>query len=180
MRIRRLWIVLGIVLVPAAAFADDHKAFFGGLSLVNDSTLTGFRLSFTGKPKDGNLHLVGDFSTQSGTHEGFDVRRTTFMGGVRLDVIRRTQALMTGQQATEHPKHLVAVHALVGGVRDSSGDDAVTDGALAVGASYDFVARRFASGAAVGIQVQADYITRLGDADAFPRFSVGGVYWFKD
>lgn len=180
MRIRRLWLVPGMLLLPTVAFADDHKAFFGGLSQIYASTLTGLHLTYEQKtPRPGNLLIVGDFSTQWGTHEGLDLRRTTAMGGVRFAFASRSEAAgPTAQQASGHPRHIGGVHALIGIVNDSDGGDEGTDGALAVGASYAFVARRFASNAALGIRVQADYINRLGDSDGFPRVSVGAVYWF--
>jgi hypothetical protein len=182
MRIRRLWIVLGIVLVPAAAFADDHKAFFGGLSLVNDSTLTGFRLGFTGKPRPGNLSLEGDFSAQRGTHEGLKLWRTTVMGGIRLTFPYDVRASRRpDQQATQgqpaHPRQIFSVYALVGAARDSEPDEAGWNAAFAVGVSYDVVVVRSRSGGGLGVRAQTDFIAR-NDGSDFPRISAGLVYFF--
>ena len=173
MRIRRLWLVLVLLLVPTAARAHDHFAdVCFGVSLAHESILVGpfatvsktFKTSTDSKLR--NVSLIGDLSTHWGSHDDIDVRRVFFMGGLRYT--------FAGES---HQKHLPFVEVLLGGAHndDDDGSDADADPALAIGAGYEHVMSGSPGG--WGIRVQGGYIVRPGDIT--PRISVGFVKRFK-
>lgn len=161
MPIRRLWIVLVLVFLPAAAYADDHRAFFFGGGYEKGSSLWGihgtFDASFTGVSRV--LSSIADVSI----HSGSGVTRRSFMTGLRLAL------------ATSDSEHAGGVHALVGVV--NSNDGLGTDSAVALGASWEYVPNRSTRGSRNwGVRVQADYVMRFDGADDFPRVSAGLLY----
>jgi len=183
MSIRRLWIVLLFVLLPAVAHADIHKAWWAGGGFEAGSVLTGVHLGteWTPEPEDPadtsqypRFFLIGEFSGHGGTHdvngEGGkkNVSRFLYMGGVRWAfAIRKTDVL--------------SAHVLVGGHRstdgdiDDPGDGKVTTGvAGAAGLTWDRILRHWGTRNVpkVGTRVQADYVFRDG-GDAFLRVSGG-------
>jgi hypothetical protein len=160
MPVRRLCIALVILFVPTAAFADDHRALFGGAERGEGSSFWGWRGSFeislTGESRE--VSAVGDYGIQ--WNEG--VRRQLFMTGLRWAV-------------PANVKNVVAVHALAGSVNVSEGGG--TDGVVALGALWDYLPNRGDEGRSNwGIRVQADYVINLGDADNFTRVTAGLLY----
>ena len=161
MPLRRLWIVLGFLLLPAVASADGHRAgLFGGGSYLRGSSLWGVHASGDWAPFTYRKFIfIGDLSVHSGTHDGADVTIKTFMGG--------------GGWAFPKGDHVVTLHGLGGGVR-GGGSRKVG----AVGGSYAFVAHRLAAGWQKGIGVQVDRIL-IKEADDFWRVSAGVVIRYK-
>ena len=94
MRIRPLWVVLAILLVPAIATADGHRArFFGAYSLASGSVLKGAHVNFEylgKKPEAKHFAAVVDYSV----HFGDDFQRHTFTSG--LSVSRRAGQFGSG------------------------------------------------------------------------------------
>ena len=163
--LRRLWVVLAFLLVPAAASADDHRAFFGAGSALHASTLGGFHASGEVRPLHldatwGGLTIIGDFSLHSGTHEGADVTFKTVAGGVGWRV------------ATADGKHAGRVHGLFGGANAEGNTEFVT----ILGGAYEFVPGGTASRFAIRGQVDG-IIPKEGDK--FVRISGGVVFRFK-
>jgi hypothetical protein len=169
MRIQRPWLVFGILLIPTAAGADDHRAgLFFGFSYAQGSRLLGIHGSVElTLPEYEHWSMVADFSRNSGSQNQNDITRVPFLFGVRY-----TAAWQDSQ------KVVPSGHFLVGGVHATGAEDG-TDWAFAMGGGLDFLPLRSKSREGWGIRVQGDYIIRLGDADNFPRVSVGGLYRFK-
>jgi hypothetical protein len=174
MRSRRLWLALGVLLIPSAAQADDHRAgLFAGISFARGSTLVGFHESYevtSPRPANRNLSVVGDFSVNFGSHDnGADVTQVPFMFGVRY----------MPTWLADHQKLVPFGQFLVGGVYTNDGVDDGTDGAFAFGGGVDFLPTRDASHEGWGVRAQFDYIVRGGEGDDIPRFSAGVVYRFR-
>ena len=153
MRCSRFWLVVAMLLVPSAAWADGHRAIFFGLSFSNGSLLTGVHGTFDAGPGD-RVAIVGDLSWHTG--DGTD--RTMYAAGLRF---------LPGYARKTTSRHLVSVHALVGGARESGDNSAVFGG----GAAYEAVLRRTAT-ARVSLRIQGDVFGRTGALDSFGRFSV--------
>jgi hypothetical protein len=181
MRIRRSWLVLGILLVSTTARADDHRAdWFGGLSGGRGSTLVGVHQSYAltlGMP-DFSV-VVADFAVQFGSHNGSDVTQVPYMAGLRANFWK-----------PDHKKHLFFAQVLGGGLYRNSGvtsgnggAKSGNDGAIALGVGWEFLPARQESGGQTigdtwGIRVGFDYIFSIGEFDNAPRLSVGVVYRF--
>jgi hypothetical protein len=169
MRIRwSVIVVIGLLLVPPAAYANDHTAdFFGAPSWAGGSLLSGFHGSFgvtipTGRTAR-HLSGLGDLSVHFGSHKDVDVTRVTALGGLRW-------WLPSGGH-TSAP----FLQGAIGTVNDSAGADEGTHFSAAFGAGWDYVPRGTADGWAVRVQV--DYVISKDD---FPRVSTGLVYRFKN
>jgi hypothetical protein len=169
MRVQRPWLFLLVLLVPAIALADDHKAdVAGAVSYGNGSTTWGPHvMAACSLPfLDHNLSVLGDFSAHFGSDDGSDADRVSLMGGVRY----------TFAKAKSYPKHVPFGHVLLGTVHSHEGGED-TDFAVAFGGGYEFVPYRSANPRQEGVafRVQADYLAGAG----FFRFSGGVVYRFK-
>ena len=132
MLLRRLWIVLLFLLVPAVVSADGHRAgIFGGGSFMKASKVLGVHTStelvlFKSLPR--LLVIPDDISIHNGEHEGVPVTVTTVMwgGGWSLAPTDGTKP------------HMPSVHLLISSVH-SIGTDA--DLAMAVGDVYQLMDR---------------------------------------
>lgn len=174
MRSRRLWLALGVLLIPSAALADDHRAgLFAGISFARGSTLVGFHesLEVTSKtPANRDLSFVADFNVNFGSHDnGNDVTQVPFLFGVRY---------MPTWMA-DHQRLVPFGQLLVGGVYTNDGVDNGTNSAVAFGGGVDFLPTRDATHEGWGIRAQFDYIVRSGERDNIPRFSAGAIYRFS-
>ena len=166
MRIRRLWVALAILSVPAVASADGHRAgIFSAYSAAKGSVLQGahFNVDYAGNDPNAKVFAaMVDYSV----HDGKGFKRHTFSGG--LSVSRRFT----------HPRFkefVVGGQALAGRVwGDGSADWAGT-----FGGSLERVVwvPTTASGKPVEIapKVQTDWIVRSGQAKSFWRVSTGIV-----
>jgi hypothetical protein len=160
MRIRTLWVALAILLVPAIASADGHRArLFAAFSAARGSVLKGAHFSFDypGKKLEHKyLAPMVDYSV----HDGDGFQRHTFTGGLNLS--RRADQVV------------VAAHALGGRVwGDGSADWAGTFGAVIEWIGSPTAARM--EGVLVAPRVQTDWVLRSGEADNFWRVSAGIV-----
>ena len=186
MRIQRSWLAVAVLLIPAAARADDHRADrFGGFSRAGGSSLFGVHVTDAiTLPSRGmtnrDLALLGDLSVHVGSRtpgrsqgradDQHDVTRITFLGGLRWtfakDVADRQQ----------QPKLLPFVHGLLGGVytHDRANDASIAGG---VGGGLDYVLRRGEPREAWATRVQVDYI--VSGQEDFVRVSAGIVYRFR-
>jgi hypothetical protein len=161
--LRRLWIVLAFLLVPAVASADDHRAIFGGGSGLKASKLGGIHLSFEAAPSETDpalkcLLFIGDFGLHTGTHDGADVTIKTFAGGV-------------GWRIAPGAKHSGQVHGLFGGANSEGNTEFVT----ILGAAYELLVSD--SPKRIAIRGQVDGIIPK-EGDKFLRFSGGVVFRF--
>ncbi len=165
MRIRRLSLVVVLLLMPTAARAHDHIAdFFGGGSGGYDSTLWGLhqQLGITLPWVDRDFSAVADLSLHFGTHDGSDLTRATFLGGLRY--MPSGDHRLTG---------LVSFHALVGNVHDA-GLDSSNAKALALGGAFEYLPKGRDTAGGWGVRVLADYVFSRGEG--FARVSAGVVY----
>jgi hypothetical protein len=163
MRIRPLWVALAILLVPAIASADGHRArFFAAFSAASGSVLKGahFNFDYAGNKADHKyLAPMVDYSV----HDGDGFQRHTFTGGLNLS--RRAR------------QFVVAGHALGGRVwGDGSADWAGTFGAVIEWLGSPTEAQL--KGVVVRPKVQTDWVLRSGAADSFWRVSTGIVVRF--
>ena len=154
MRSSRFWLVVAMLLVPSAAAADGHRAIFFGLSFSNGSLLTGVHGTVDAVMPGDRVAIAGDFSW----HTGNGTDRTLYAAGLRF---------LPGYARNASSRHLVSLHALVGGARESGDNSAVFGG----GAAYEAVLRRTAT-ARVSLRIQGDVFGRTGSLDSFGRFSV--------
>ena len=177
MRILRscVFSLLVLILIPAAAHADDHRAdwyvaFSGG---TGASSLYGFHNAFAIAINTPTLHRLsivpGDVSVQFGSHDGEAARQATYLAGARLTV-------------SKHGSHVKpTVHALAGTVIAYRGAVNSTSGAISVGGGLEYVRDDPARVQAtiVGARMQVDYIMRTDDQDNFWRVSGGLVLRLK-
>jgi hypothetical protein len=172
MLLRRLWIVLAFLLVPAVASADAHRAgFFVGGSYLKASTLAGFHVMGDIVPckvptesKCKYVALVGDFGLYGGSHdEDADFKIKTFMGGVSMKFASSPTSGQVG-----------SVHALFGGAKGSGGD---TEFVSTVGGAYEYIFHR-AEPKQCGFRFQMDGIIPK-EGDKFLRVSAGFIIRFR-
>jgi hypothetical protein len=173
-RLQRPWLVLAVLLIPAAAVADDHRADrFGGLSFGRGSVLVGAHVADAiTLPKLANkdLALIGDLSVHFGSSGA--LTRVAGLGGLRLTLAR------DGQPPRDEPKLLPFAVVLLGAVHTNGPDANDTAFAGGVGGGVDYLPRRGASRGAWGMRGQLDYLLKGGED--FVRLSVGVVYRFKE
>ncbi len=167
MRIRCIWVILAVLLVPATAGAHGHNAdSWAALSFDFSSALVGGHgqqgITFP-RPDSRNLGLLLDVTIHHGEHEGTDRTRVGFMGGVRY---------MFDQG--RYPMLVPTAHVLVGLQHDAGPAGFKTEPAIAVGGSLDFEFNRRPQG--WGARFLVDYV--FSDVDSFPRISGGLVYRF--
>jgi hypothetical protein len=184
MRIRRSWFVLGMLLLPAAVRADDHRAdFYGAFSWAHGSSLLGFHESYSllipqVTSKDLSW-VIGDLGLNFGSRDGSDVTKVTALTGPRLSLGLR-----------QNKKNVLFGHALVGVAHTNDGDTDPTDFAVALGGGWEYLPKRestepYKPGESPrplkplwGLRVQVDYVFRNGDTDGFARVSAGLIYRF--
>jgi hypothetical protein len=170
MRIRLIGLVLGLLSVPALASADDHRwdGYFGGSGGDGASKLGGIHqaigIALGGMRK---VAIVGDFSTQFGSHDGIPVTQFAYMTGVRVMASKR-----------EH-KFKPFFHVLFGAVYQNDGLDDTTDGAVAAGFGIEYIprptSRELRDG--LGFRLQVDRFYRMGDLRSdFWRVSAGVIF----
>jgi len=171
MRVWRSWLVLGMLLIPTAVRADDHRAdLYGGASRGGGgSTLGGFHQTLalgSARPVSKDLSFVlADVSA----HFGNDVTQVAVMGGVRWTLF-----------AKREQKHKVSGRGLLGLVHSNDGAPGPKDFAGAVGVSWEYIPTPTEPSKGWGVRVQYDYVIR-SDADgreSFSRLSGGLVYRF--
>jgi hypothetical protein len=177
MHIRRLWLALGILLVPTLVHADDHRArAFGALTQAYRSILAGFHTSVDVTApslfKTKKLSLLGEFSMTTGEHEddGVEVDETnmTFLGG-----------LSWVPKPDMDNNSVFSVHALTGVIRSEFDSNGLTKFALAFGGAWDFIPSRPAHTSGFGARAQLDWVWGNGEASNFLRASIGGTYiWY--
>jgi hypothetical protein len=173
MAIRRWWLVLVILLIPAAVQAHDHFAdASGGPSYQSGSTLFGFYATFsktvtdpaTATIKVKRVSFLGDFSAHWSTDDS-DTWRINFAGGVRYTFAQKHEQ-----------KTLPFVHVLLGGSHVNIAVVGDTDPVLTFGTGVEYVFGDSTAG--LGLRSQVDYIVRQGEVS--PRISVGVVKrWTK-
>lgn len=173
MRMRLIGLVLGLLLVPALASADDHRwdGYFGGSGGTGGSKLAGIHQAIgIALGREGAMRkvaLVGDISTQFGSNEGIPVTQFAYMAGVRVMASRRTD------------KFKPSGHVLFGGVYQNDGLADTTDGAVAIGFGVEYIpnptSRELKN--SFGIRVQFDQFFRMNDARSdFWRLSAGVIF----
>jgi hypothetical protein len=175
MRIRRSWFVLGMLLLPAAVRADDHRAdLYGAFSWAHGSSLLGFHESYSllipqVTSKDLSW-VIGDLGLNFGSQGGRDVTKVTALTGPRLSLGLR-----------ENKKNVLFGHALVGVAHTNDGDTDPTDFAVALGGGWEYLPNRPKLNDPPkplwGLRVQVDYVFR-NDTDGFTRVSAGLIYRF--
>ena len=167
MRVRRPWLVVVMLLVPAVAGAHGHKAdFYAAASRTTGSSLWGPQttLSITSPiPTSLDMSILGDFSAHVGEENSVDMTRLAFMIGTRWTASIRG-----------NDKHLGYGQVLGGGVHDHVGGTDATHRALAFGAGYEFDPE--GEDSAFAVRFQIEYVKVFGGGEDFPRTSVGIVY----
>ena len=173
MRMRLIGLVLALLLVPALAFADDHRwdGYFGGSGGNGASKLAGIhQASGIALGREGTMRkiaVVGDFSTQFGSHDGIPVTQFAYLTGVRVMASRRTD------------KFKPSGHVLFGGVYQNDGLADTNDGAVAVGFGIEYIPNPTSSDLkkSFGIRAQVDHFFRMSDLRSnFWRASVGVIF----
>jgi hypothetical protein len=163
MLIHRLLLALALLLVPAAAGADGHRAGGYGGGGFQKSKATGllhFGFDFVPPHEAFNrLPIAVDFSLPLGDDDDDDVVKT-FAAGVLLPAVR-----------LGHDDHLLSGRLLIG---RSLGQGA----AGIVGVSYEYVNNRLQPGVQHGFRVQADGIF-VDEAPAHFRLTAGYVIRYK-
>lgn len=173
MRIRLICLALAFLSIPTLASADDHRwdGYFGGSGGDGASKLFGFhQAAAVALGRQGpwrKIAVVGDFSTQFGSHDGIPVTQFAYMTGVRVMASRREDTLKP------------FAHVLFGGVYSNDHLADPNDGAVAAGFGLDFVPtptnRELKK--SFGLRVQVDRFYRMGDQRAdFWRVSGGVIF----
>jgi hypothetical protein len=185
MRIRPACLVLGVLLVASAAYADSHNADFngGGSGGGGGSKLGGFIVGFgkaemRSEPGDDRrrpclLGWFGDTSVQFGKDAGRDVTQVVLAVGPRCTILAKHDSM-----------NLFHAYAQIGDVYTNDGKDGgkPNDKALVVGLAFDRALHRRPSStpktpfAGVGVRLQADRVFNLADRDSVWRLSAGLVY----
>lgn len=180
MGVRRPWLALAVLLIPAGAQAGHHKfdAFVAPFSYLRATgstiNLGGWHVSgaATLGEKRTWLSLIGDLSVhfvELDERTQGDLTQITFMAGPRFTV-ESTHAL---RDLFGHVMLLGAVHRA--GSRQIGG----TAGALAIGAGYDFAPGAKEKKETWGTRLQVDYIWPVSsDLRHGWRFSLGAIYRF--
>ncbi len=171
MRMRLIGFVLGILAIPALASADGHRwdGYIGGSGGDGASKLGGIHQAI-GIALGGahRVSIVGDFSTQFGSHDGIPVTQFAYMTGARVALSKYEQ------------KFKPSAHVLFGGVYQNDGRSSdTTDGAVAVGFGIEYVSkptsRELKDG--LGFRMQVDRFYRMGDLRSdFWRVSAGVIF----
>jgi hypothetical protein len=175
MRMRRLWLVVGILLVPTLVHADDHRMrAFGAMSQAYASILAGFYASVdvSTPVMEHDLGWLGEFGLTAGSHEDVDETNLTFLTGptIALSPRRGKPFVFTG-------------HLLLGIVNTDSDDDNRdhTGFGLGFGGAWDYSPGHAADPHknGFGARVQVDWVWAEGAAANFLRASVGATYtWY--
>jgi len=175
---RRPWLVLALLLAPAAARAGDHKFdVFTGASYLRakGSTIELGGWHVSGAATMGKeykwLGLVGDLSVHflggDGTDLTTDRTQITFMVGPRITPIK-----------SGHRLHMLFGHVMLLGAVHSYGKPmgGTTAAAIALGGGFDFTPRNQKTW---GARFQADYVLPVSsDLGRSLRVSVGAIYRF--
>ena len=173
MRMRLIGLVLGLLLVPALASADDHRWdwYFGGSGGDGASKLAGIHqaigIALGQQGTRRKVAVVGDLSTQFGSHDGIPVTQFAYMTGVRLMASRRSD------------KFKPSGHVLFGGVYQNDGLADTNDGAIAIGFGVEYIPNPTSPELrhSFGIRAQVDRIFRMSDVrEDFWRASVGVIF----
>ena len=173
MRIRLIGLVLGLLFIPALASADDHRwdGYFGGSGGNGASKLAGIHQAIgIALGREGAMRkiaVVGDFSTQFGSHDGIPVTQFAYMTGVRVMASRRTD------------KFKPSGHVLFGGVYQNDGLADTNDWAVAIGFGVEYIPNPTSSDLknSFGIRAQVDHFFRMNDLRSnFWRASVGVIF----
>jgi hypothetical protein len=170
MRMRRLWLVLGILLVPTLVHADDHRArAFFAMSQAYQSILGGFYGSFdaTTPVMDRDVGVLGELSVYAGSHDDIDETNVTFLLGPTVALFPKPN------QASVFSGHLLL--GVVNSDREGNSDDHTGFG-LVVGGAWDYSPGRARDASGFGARVQVDWVWGEGRAANFLRTSVGGTY----
>jgi hypothetical protein len=177
MRMRRLWLALGVLLVPTLVHADDHRMrAFAAMTQEYGSFLAGFHgsVDFTWPSlfKTKNVSVLGEFSVATGDDEddGVEVDETnmTFLGG-----------LSWVPKPDMDNNSVFSVHVLTGVIRSEFDSNGLTKFGLAFGGAWDFIPSRPAHTNGFGARAQLDYVWGNGEASNFLRASIGGTYiWY--
>jgi hypothetical protein len=181
MRFRFACLVLGVLLVPAAAHADSHFADFygGGSGGGGGSKLGGFIVGFgktelqpeKGEPKKVLFGGVGSASVQFGAHDdGRSVTQVVWSLGPRFTF-----------EKDRNSRNSYHAQVTLGSIYSNDGN-ATKDFTTVVGAAWDhafgapYDARNPHPG--LGIRLQADRVFNLGkgDRDDIWRLSAGFIY----
>ena len=177
MRIRNACLGLVVLLIPALAFADSHRAdvYSAFSSGGGGSNLSGFIVALgktqiqpeQGPPKKVLLGGVGGASVQFGSHEGRDVTQVVWSAGPRVTFEKDRES-----------RNFFHAQVTFGGVYTNDGQEP-NDFATVVGAAYDFAFRPHAGATkhpGLGFRLQADRVFNMGDRDDVWRLSAGFVY----
>ena len=184
MRVRLIGMVLGLLIVPIVARANDHRADAAMSASVTDggSLLFGARLTLgktfllpataAEEPRFPCLPgLVGEISAEFGTHDNTDESNTFLLAAGRCS-FAKSRSL---------------IHALgylgMSNTPDGNLSDGPKDFAFGAGVAWDiaFADRQEVSMTEYsgwGLRLQLDMIQRKGIRDAVTRFSAGFVYRF--
>jgi hypothetical protein len=176
MHIRRLWLALGIVLVPTLVHADDHRMrAFGAPSEAFGSLFAGLYLSgdvsLPVMHKD--LGVLGEFSAYSGSNDDVDETNMTVFFGPTW-----------APKPTMDDNSVFSLHALIGRMRTKrDGGDGEWAWGGAVGGAWDYAPGRAEKPThknGFGARVQVDYVWETREeTSSFFRASVGGTYtWY--
>jgi hypothetical protein len=169
-RIRRLWLVLVAMAIPAAAGAHEHKMdWYAGGGVESGSTLVGLHTTLgvpLAAPTVGGAVKILSAEVDTSIHWGSrGRRRTNVLGGLRYTLAHSTE------QTT-----LPFLHVLAGGAENTTNAGGGWGAALAVGGGFD--AMIGGAHAEWGVRAQADYI--VGPGRNGSRVTVGVVKrWLK-
>ena len=179
MPLRRSWLVLLILMIPAGVRADDHRMdFWASPSYKRGSNLFGVhgaitltalspavpevpetiaRRNFSVVPIDFSVHWGDD-------DQDNDERHITFMGGVRYTFTWR-----------DHQGYMPYMQILAGGIHTKINDVGDLEPALAIGAGWDTIfGRTDKTEGYWGVRLQGDYLVHGGQIS--PRVSAGVVW----
>jgi hypothetical protein len=181
MRIVR-WLAVIVLVLPAAARADDHRADVnGGLSFGKASKLIGIHVTLAVPiPDNEKWSLLADISNHWDLNDDLDEKRSVYLSGLRYT-----------HPVNQESNHKVFVQGLLGSGHTTLNGSSDADLTLAFGGGWEYIldpARTPAEAKAKGVQyktyvsgfrAQVDYVIAQGDTKNFPRFTVGYVGRWK-
>ena len=165
MRHLRACLVLVALSLPSVAQAHGHRWDFSmAAATATGSRLWGGRVAVgvtSNKPANKDLSFLFDLTNLKGEHNSEDVTHLSYLVGGRYAVLSNN-------------KHLLMLHGIGGIVHKHQGATDRTDGAVTLGAAYEWVPRGAYAGWAARVQVEQSFLPSKS-VKGYTQISIGAV-----